>query len=207
MVAWRSKSERSRAVPAGPIVCIRPALRPARRGLAAASYNAPMALPPEVCIRGAGIVGRTLALLLARERVRVALVAPRRAAGRRRRRAYALNTASKTLLESPARLARRGRTPPRCARCWCTATKAAAVQFSAARQKVEALAWIVDVPALEQQLADAVRFQPPHRSRRRAGAGAAHRGLRRPHQRHPRSARRALRGHALSPARDRRPAR
>jgi len=34
------------------------------------------------------------------------------------------------------------------------------VQFSAARQKVDALAWIVDVPALEQQLADAVRFQP-----------------------------------------------
>ncbi|HEY9237964.1 MAG TPA: ubiquinone biosynthesis protein UbiH, partial [Burkholderiaceae bacterium] len=33
-----------------------------------------MALPPEVCIRGAGIVGRTLALLLARERIRVALV-------------------------------------------------------------------------------------------------------------------------------------
>jgi ubiquinone biosynthesis UbiH/UbiF/VisC/COQ6 family hydroxylase len=34
------------------------------------------------------------------------------------------------------------------------------VQFNAARQKVEALAWIVDVPALEQQLSDAVRFQP-----------------------------------------------
>src|SRR5690242_9564679 len=39
-------------------------------------YNPSMALPPEVCIRGAGIVGRTLALLLARERVRVALVVP-----------------------------------------------------------------------------------------------------------------------------------
>ncbi|RYF67353.1 MAG: ubiquinone biosynthesis protein UbiH, partial [Comamonadaceae bacterium] len=34
------------------------------------------------------------------------------------------------------------------------------VQFSATGQKVDALAWIVDVPALEQRLADAVRFQP-----------------------------------------------
>lgn len=59
-----------------------------------------MALPPEVCIRGAGIVGRTLALLLARERVRVALVVPPAAAGKQDIRAYALNTASRTLLES-----------------------------------------------------------------------------------------------------------
>ncbi len=29
---------------------------------------------PDICIRGAGIVGRTLALLLARERLNVALV-------------------------------------------------------------------------------------------------------------------------------------
>ena len=35
-----------------------------------------MAQTFDVCIRGAGIVGRTLALLLARERLRVALVAP-----------------------------------------------------------------------------------------------------------------------------------
>lgn len=118
-----------------------------------------MALPPEVCIRGAGIVGRTLALLLARERVRVALVVPPAAQGKEDVRAYALNTASRTLLES--------------LRAWPDAAHATAVremqvhgdeggrvQFSAARQKVDALAWIVDVPALEQQLADAVRFQP-----------------------------------------------
>ena len=30
----------------------------------------------DICIRGAGVVGRTLALLLARERLRVALVVP-----------------------------------------------------------------------------------------------------------------------------------
>ncbi len=34
------------------------------------------------------------------------------------------------------------------------------MQFSAPGQKLDALAWIVDVPALERQLADAVRFQP-----------------------------------------------
>ena len=33
-----------------------------------------MAVPHDICIRGAGIVGRALALLLARERLRVALV-------------------------------------------------------------------------------------------------------------------------------------
>ncbi|MEJ7686257.1 MAG: FAD-dependent monooxygenase [Variovorax sp.] len=118
-----------------------------------------MALPPEVCIRGAGIVGRTLALLLARERVRVALVQPATDPARQDVRAYALNAASKALLES--------------LRAWPDAAHATPVremlvhgdengrvQFTAAHQKVEALAWIVDVPALEQRLSDAVRFQP-----------------------------------------------
>ncbi|RZL60849.1 MAG: ubiquinone biosynthesis protein UbiH [Variovorax sp.] len=118
-----------------------------------------MALPPEVCIRGAGIVGRALALLLARERVRVALVTPAASPAHEDVRAYALNAASRGLLES--------------LRAWPDAAHATAVhemrvhgdeggrvQFSAAQQKVEALAWIVDVPALERQLADAVRFQP-----------------------------------------------
>jgi len=118
-----------------------------------------MALSPEVCIRGAGIVGRTLALLLARERVRVALVAPAAPSTHEDVRAYALNAASRTLLES--------------LRAWPDAVHATAVremqvsgdeggrvQFDAQRQRVDALAWIVDVPALERQLADAVRFQP-----------------------------------------------
>ncbi|MFX6652843.1 ubiquinone biosynthesis protein UbiH, partial [Acinetobacter baumannii] len=56
----------------------------------------------DICIRGAGIVGRTLALLLARERLRVALVAnpTPQASAAPDVRAYALNTASRTLLES-----------------------------------------------------------------------------------------------------------
>ncbi|MGI4779151.1 MAG: FAD-dependent monooxygenase [Janthinobacterium lividum] len=117
-----------------------------------------MALSPEVCIRGGGIVGRTLALLLARERVRVALVAPV-AEARDDVRAYALNAASKALLES--------------LRAWPDAACATPVRemqvdgdaggrvrFSAQAQQVDALAWIVDVPAFERRLADAVRFQP-----------------------------------------------
>ncbi|RYZ12639.1 MAG: ubiquinone biosynthesis protein UbiH [Comamonadaceae bacterium] len=124
-----------------------------------------MALPPDVCIRGAGIVGRTLALLLARERLRVALVVPAPAAETTAGpapldvRAYALNAASRELLES--------------LRAWPDAPHATPVLemqvhgdaggelgFQATRQDVEALAWIVDVPALERRLADATRFQP-----------------------------------------------
>ena len=114
----------------------------------------------DVCIRGAGIVGRTLALLLARERLRVALVAaPRHDAAPADIRAYALNTSSKQLLES--------------LRSWPDTQFATAVthmevhgdtggsvHFDAGAQGVDALAWIVDVPALEQRLAEAVRYQP-----------------------------------------------
>jgi len=118
-----------------------------------------MALSPEVCIRGAGIVGRTLALLLARERVRVALVVPPAAAAKEDIRAYALNAASRTLLESLRAWPDAAHaTPVREMRV--NGDEGGRVQFSAVRQKVDALAWIVDVPALERQLADAVRFQP-----------------------------------------------
>ncbi len=120
-----------------------------------------MAQTFDICIRGAGIVGRTLALLLARERLRVALVAsPAPAAGATSDvRAYALNSASRTLLEG--------------LRSWPDATHATAVtsmqvagdqggavRFDAQAQGVDALAWIVDVPALETRLAEAVRYQP-----------------------------------------------
>lgn len=114
----------------------------------------------DVCIRGAGIVGRTLALLLARERLSVALVAPQRTeAPQADVRAYALNASSKQLLES--------------LRTWPDAAHVTevrhmevhgdvdgSVHFDALAQGVDALAWIVDVPALEQRLAEAVRYQP-----------------------------------------------
>ena len=116
----------------------------------------------DICIRGAGIVGRTLALLLARERLRVGLVAPT-AAGTSQLaadvRAYALNARSRALLES--------------LRCWPDASHATEVRhmqvkgddggevnFDAAHLQVAGLTWVVDVPALEAQLAQALRFQP-----------------------------------------------
>ena len=119
-----------------------------------------MAQTFDVCIRGAGIVGRTLALLLARERLRVALVAPAQPRSQHKDvRAYALNASSRAVLQS--------------LRCWPDDEDATPVlgmqvfgdldgqvQFDAASQDVEALAWIVDVPALEQRLSEAVRYQP-----------------------------------------------
>lgn len=126
-----------------------------------ASYNARMAQTYDICIRGAGIVGRALALHLAAKRLKVALVVT--AAGNMAAdtdvRAYALNQQSRALLEA--------------VRCWPAGDSAtsvlhmqveadaqAQVNFAAADQGAEALNWIVDVPVLEQQLAQAVQFQP-----------------------------------------------
>ena len=115
----------------------------------------------DVCIRGAGIVGRTLALLLARERLRVGLVrqsAPP-AGATSDVRAYALNNASRELLEA--------------LRAWPDAQHATAVQamevhgddggelrFASQSPGVPALAWIVDVQALQERLDQALRYQP-----------------------------------------------
>ncbi len=124
------------------------------------SYNSRMPSPYDVCIRGAGITGSTLALLLARDRLRVGLVRQGGTdASRADVRAYALNAASRQLLES--------------VRAWPAGAHATPVQamqvhgddggevnFSAAQQGVQALAWIVDVPALERELSEATRYQP-----------------------------------------------
>src|SRR3954462_13460528 len=66
-----------------------------------AAYNFGMAPVLDVCIRGAGIVGRTLALLLARDRLRVGLVEEPGAPGGAASdvRAYALNASSRELLD------------------------------------------------------------------------------------------------------------
>ena len=124
-----------------------------------------MAKTFDICIRGAGIVGRALALHLAAKQLRVALMVPTPSAPDADSipasdiRAYALNQASREVLES--------------VRCWPDAQHATPVLamqvmgddgghvgFSAAEQGSAALNWIVDVPALEDQLAQAVRFQP-----------------------------------------------
>ena len=134
-----------------------------------------MATHFDVCIRGAGIVGRALALLLAKQGLRLALVASPQTTVTTNAladttssadtpshadvRAYAMNSASRALLES--------------VRCWPDATHATAVlamqvhgdqegmvTFSASRQGAAALNWIVDVPALDALLSEAVRFAP-----------------------------------------------
>ncbi len=112
----------------------------------------------DVCIRGDGIVGRSLALLLARERLRVALCAPAVAPAHTDVRAYALNRASRELLEQ--------------LRVWPQAPQVTPVSGMqvwgddggrmdfAPPAGSDALAWLVDVPALEEQLAQALRFAP-----------------------------------------------
>lgn len=126
-----------------------------------------MSKPFDVCIRGDGVVGRTLALLLAHERLRVALVTrPRSPATAQPAanaptdvRAYALNSASRKLLETlrawpEAAFA----TPVLAMQVW--GDDGGRLDFTAQGVAQEALAWIVDVPALEQQLVHAVRYQP-----------------------------------------------
>ena len=118
-----------------------------------------MAQKFDVCIRGDGMVGRTLALLLARQRLRVGLVSHATQATDHRKddvRAYSLNSASRDLLSS--------------LRCWPDALHATPVQHMRVwgddggfahfeSPTPEGLTWIVDVPTLEAQLAEAVRYQ------------------------------------------------
>lgn len=120
----------------------------------------------DVCVRGSGVVGASLALLLAQQKLRVALVsAPKRSGGPVAEsdvRAYALNAASKRLLH---RL-----------RCWpddqavtgVTAMRVhgddgGVVTFDGQQDALSGdgfLASIVEVAALEQAQANALRFQP-----------------------------------------------
>lgn len=113
----------------------------------------------DVCIRGSGIVGRTLALLLARRRLQVALVeSPAPATPQPDIRAYALNHRSQQLLAG--------------LKCWPAPDKATPVTqmrvlgdgdaqtvFDAASQQQQAMTWIVDVPALEHMLQQACQYQ------------------------------------------------
>lgn len=119
-----------------------------------------MAAPLDVCIRGAGIVGRTLALLLARDRLRVGLVeAPPAPDMRPDIRAYALNSASRELLLQLRAWPDEQHATPVLAMD-VRGDEGGRVRFSAAEERVPALAWIVDVDALVQRLADALRYQP-----------------------------------------------
>jgi 2-polyprenyl-6-methoxyphenol hydroxylase-like FAD-dependent oxidoreductase len=120
-----------------------------------------MANAPDVCIRGAGVVGRTLALLLARERLRVALVddGGLPAGATSDVRAYALNAASRELLERVRAWPDEQHATPVLG-MEVHGDEGGLVHFDAVQSGAAALAWIVDVPALLQRLADALRYQP-----------------------------------------------
>ncbi len=117
----------------------------------------------DVQVCGAGIVGQSLALSLARLGLQVALRAePPRAPGGGDVRAYALNPASVALLRGlkvwdalPAHAA----TAVYEMRVQGDA-EAAELDFSAWEQRVGELAWITDAAVLEHELAAAVRFAP-----------------------------------------------
>jgi 2-polyprenyl-6-methoxyphenol hydroxylase-like FAD-dependent oxidoreductase len=117
----------------------------------------------DVCIRGAGIVGRSLALLLAAQQLRVALVASasphQLPAGHSDVRAYSLNVASKQLL-TDLRCWPQGHACTPILKMYIQGDQGGLLQFDAAAQGVEALNWMVDVPMLEDNLATAIRFQP-----------------------------------------------
>ncbi len=122
----------------------------------------------DVCIRGNGAVGLTLALALARQGLRVGLVgpsapaAPADPAAPGDVRAYALNAASRSMLLE--------------LRVWGALPADAVtavdemqiegdapggrVEFSAWQQACDALAWIVDAAELETALRTAARFAP-----------------------------------------------
>ena len=117
----------------------------------------------DVLVRGAGIVGRSLALTLARSGLQVALrPQAARPAGSVDVRAYALNAASVALLRGlkvwdalPAHAA----TPVHDMRVHGDAP-AATLEFSAWQQRVAELSWITDAAVLERELERAVQFAP-----------------------------------------------
>lgn len=113
----------------------------------------------DVCIRGDGIVGRSLALLLARSRLRVALYSPQDATPERSDvRAYALNRASRELLSTLRVWPEPPHTTP-VHRMQVWGDDGGHLSFVPPPGQQE-LAWIADVPALEQQLAQALSFSP-----------------------------------------------
>lgn len=119
----------------------------------------------DISIRGCGVVGLTAALALARLGFEVAITAPPRPRGESGGdvRAYALNAASVKLLAELKvwdALPADARTAVYDMRVQGDAGAGATLDFSAWKQGVEQLAWIVDTAELESCLATALRFAP-----------------------------------------------
>jgi 2-polyprenyl-6-methoxyphenol hydroxylase-like FAD-dependent oxidoreductase len=112
----------------------------------------------DVCIRGDGIVGRSLALLLARERLKVAIQRGGGAATPQDVRAYALNQASRQLLERLRVWPQASEvTPVTGMQVWGDDGGFMAFEPPAGTGE---LAWLVAATALEDTLAQALRFAP-----------------------------------------------
>ena len=116
----------------------------------------------DVCVRGDGVVGRVAALLLAKERLKVVLVSPNARQPTPTTpsdiRAYALNSASKTLLESLRVWPDESFATPVTAMHVC-GDDGGQLEFKASHSAAEALTWTVDVPELEAQLLQACSYQ------------------------------------------------
>ena len=114
-----------------------------------------MAQNLDVCIRGGGMVGRSLALLLAAQQLRVGLVAPPPHSADVR--AYSLNAASRQMLQGLGAWPDAAHaTPVMDMRVW--GDEGGFVHFPA--PSAEGLTWIVDVPELERLLAQRVQAEP-----------------------------------------------
>jgi 2-polyprenyl-6-methoxyphenol hydroxylase-like FAD-dependent oxidoreductase len=125
------------------------------------AYNLIM-MQADVLVRGGGVVGQSLALALARQGLKVALACSPTTpcAASADVRAYALNAASRALLQQLkvwGALPSSAVTPVLEMRI-AGDLPGAGLTFSAWQQAVEALAWIADVPTLEQALQTAVRY-------------------------------------------------
>ncbi len=127
----------------------------------------------DVCVRGVGVVGSTLALALAKAGFTVALQSDAaKPAGRSEDvRTFALNPSSVRLLEGLgvwSQLPEDARTAIHDMQIQGDA-RTSALNFSAWQQSVRELGWIVDAAALEQALSNAVEAVVGH------GAGQVHR--------------------------------
>ena len=123
----------------------------------------------DICIRGDGVVGRTLALLLAQARLRVALVGREPGAAAPEHtdvRAYALNTASRQTLAGLRAWPDAAHATPVRQMQVCgddggrVDFKSPALPATASDSQAGALAWIVDVAPLHRLLVEAARYQP-----------------------------------------------